>query len=77
MFIQKKFPQLCGNQNLFWSFPCIKKTNKLLNKDPKLTNFRYGKKISDCPLFRNQRLMGQTNIYLTNVKSERVLPAVE
>lgn len=49
MFIQKKIPQLCGIQNFFGHFHALTKKTKLLNKDPKLTNFRYGKKISDSP----------------------------
>lgn len=47
MFIQKKSHNCVESKIFFGHFHALKK--KLLNKDPKLTNFRYGKKISDSP----------------------------
>lgn len=49
MFIQKKNPTIVWNPKYFFGHFHALKKNKLLNKDPKLTNFRYGKKISDSP----------------------------
>lgn len=48
MFIQKNSHNCVETKIYFGHFHALNK-NKLLNKDPKLTNFRYGKKISDCP----------------------------
>lgn len=45
----KKKSHNCVESKIFFGHFHALKKNKLLNKDPKLTNFRYGKKISDSP----------------------------